>query len=467
MQPTNETLRARARVASDITREAEGIEWGAEDLASAVTTTRIIERCLMTPTPEPERWAKTRSDDVILEERLRQMGDDTLANLRELEKSGKTLDKMRRIVHSFMLPSIDDDFKGVSGRPSRVQQYLNIGEGCILKCKARNTWNRYAGPWKKTRAYLREAILADDREWCTKTLRDYPQYVQSVAGWVYATTHTASAVESHILGMRLAMRINNVTISDNFVTKAVREVTRRERSKATRRRAAITVDEVREILQKWGGSKDAVKRMIAICVGVGFQCLLRWADMSLVNMMGIYWYADGCVFCLPRRKNNQYKPELVALACTGAKGSLFKLFKAHCELVTGGKMPVDAVYAGSKQHVFRGIIKPAGAPGHTWQDKRVDALEMDSDRPITKSDYGKYLTRFRAALKQCCGLSKKAQKEFGIHSMRVGGDTWLFENGVPEEVRMRMGGWATAFSERTYIRTLVEERLRTCKAMSV
>ena len=306
MQPTNETLRARARVASDITHEAEGIEWGAEDLASAVTTTRIIERCLMTPTPEPERWAKTRSDDVILEERLRQMGDDTLANLRELEKSGKSLDKMRRIVHSFMLPSIDDDFKGVSGRPSKVQQYLDIGEGCILKCKARNTWNRYAGPWKKTRAYLREAILADGREWCTKTLRDYPQYVQSVAGWVYATTHTASAVESHILGMRLAMRINNVTISDDFVTKAVREVTRRERSKATHRRAAITVDEVREILQKWGGSKDAVKRMIAICVGVGFQCLLRWADMALVNMMGIYWYADGCVFCLPRRKNNQY-----------------------------------------------------------------------------------------------------------------------------------------------------------------
>jgi len=320
---------------------------------------------------------------------------------------------------------------------------------------------------RKVRAYLRSAILADGREWRTETLKKFPQYVHSVAGWAYATTNTASAVESHLLALHLALKINNIPLLDDFITKAVREVTRRERSKAPRRRAAITVDEVRAILRMWGTSKDAVKRMMAICVGVGFQCLLRWADMALVHLKGIFWYSDGCVFALPRRKNNQYKPELVALACTGAEGSLFKLFRAHCELVAGKPMPMNDICGDVSRHVFRGIRKPAGASGHTWQDKRIDALEMDSERPITRSDYGKYLVRFRAALKQCCGLTKEAQKQFGLHSMRVGGDTWLFDNGVPEEVRMRMGGWATAFSERTYIRTLVDERLRTCRAMSV
>ena len=64
-------------------------------------------------------------------------------------------------------------------------------------------------------------------------------------------------------------------------------------------------------------------------------------------------------------------------------------------------------------------------------------------------------------------MTRTAIKEFGMHSMRVGGDTWLFENNMPAAVRQRMGGWASAFSEKTYIRTLVAERLTTCKAMGI
>jgi hypothetical protein len=64
-------------------------------------------------------------------------------------------------------------------------------------------------------------------------------------------------------------------------------------------------------------------------------------------------------------------------------------------------------------------------------------------------------------------MTKQAVKEFGMHSMRVRGDTWLFENNMPASVRMRMDGWASAFSKKTYICTLVAERLATCKGMGI
>ena len=64
-------------------------------------------------------------------------------------------------------------------------------------------------------------------------------------------------------------------------------------------------------------------------------------------------------------------------------------------------------------------------------------------------------------------MTDEAIKEFGMHSMRVGGDTWLFDNGMTGAVRQRMGGWASAFSERTYIRTLVAEQIETYRGMGL
>ena len=84
---------------------------------------------------------------------------------------------------------------------------------------------------------------------------------------------------------------------------------------------------------------------------------------------------------------------------------------------------------------------------------------MDIERPIGRSTYAMYVVHFKYALEKVCSLSKKALKEFGMHSLRVGGDTWLFKANMPDDVRQRMGGWASAFSEQMYIRTLVDERL--------
>ena len=94
-------------------------------------------------------------------------------------------------------------------------------------------------------------------------------------------------------------------------------------------------------------------------------------------------------------------------------------------------------------------------------------LELKSELPIGRNTYAKYVVRFKYALKSVCGLTKQALKEFGMHSLRVGGDTWLFKANMPDDVRQRMGGWASAFSEKTYIRTLIDERLQVCKAMGI
>jgi hypothetical protein len=113
---------------------------------------------------------------------------------------------------------------------------------------------------------------------------------------------------------------------------------------------------------------------------------------------------------------------------------------------------------------FRGINHEGG---HSWNGKRKDVLEMESERPIGRKTYAKYVVRFRYALEVVCGLSEGALKEFSMHSLRVGGDTWLFKANMPDDVRQRMGGWASAFSEKTYIRTLVDEGLRVCKDMGI
>ena len=449
------------------------IAWDAEELESAAMSARLFEQALEADVTPEVTTKRTRSDDVVMEETLRKMGDMTLQHLRTLEESGAERERMLDTVKLFVLPTTAKAFTAVNGGRSAVAAYLDVGQTQKGKCRARNTWARYRGPMRKIRAYLRSAILADGRTWCKGTLVEYPQYIRSVAGWAYATTSTASAVESAVLALRLCLKYNDIRVEDDFMTKAVREVSKRERSKAAHRRAAITRDEVYMIMKQYRGANDGgVKRMIACVVGLAFQCLLRWADLALIHVQGIFWYPDGCVFALPRRKNAQHKPELVAFADTGKDGSLFKMFRAHCEQVAGRKMPREGRCTAADRFVFRDITKPAVTEkrprvGYTWKHKRMDVLEMESNRPIGRSAYKKYLVRFREALEDCCGMTEAAIKEFGMHSMRVGGDTWLFQNNMPQDVRQRMGGWASAFSEKTYIRTLVAERLETCKHMAI
>jgi hypothetical protein len=67
-------------------------------------------------------------------------------------------------------------------------------------------------------------------------------------------------------------------------------------------------------------------------------------------------------------------------------------------------------------------------------------------------------------LKQCCGIDGSNTREFGMHSLRSGGDTHLFKQGFSQEMRMDIGVWATNLVERGYLRQKIAEKLDMCKA---
>ena len=170
-----------------------------------------------------------------------------------------------------------------------------------------------------------------------------------------------------------------------------------------------------------------------------------------------------CV-CAAETQKKQHTPELVAFADRGGDESFFRVSRRHCAAVAEQEMPVKGIYEGVERFIFRGSTSIGG---HSWNGKRVDELELVSARPINRNTYHKYVVRFKYALQHVCKLSPKAIKEFGMHSLRVGDDTWLFKANFTGDVRQCMGDWASAFSEKMYIRTQINKRLEVCKAMGV
>ena len=60
--------------------------------------------------------------------------------------------------------------------------------------------------------------------------------------------------------------------------------------------------------------------------------------------------------------------------------------------------------------------------------------------------------QLRHAMREVVGLSKADAEEYGVSSLRSGGDTFLEQQGVPKEARMVAGHWATGSVEARYLR---------------
>ena len=71
------------------------------------------------------------------------------------------------------------------------------------------------------------------------------------------------------------------------------------------------------------------------------------------------------------------------------------------------------------------------------------------------------------AIRECCGMSKPQAAEYGLQSMRSGGDTWLYEKGASQAVRMAVGDWKTPGVEAGYLRIAVQQKLAAMKASGV
>ena len=104
---------------------------------------------------------------------------------------------------------------------------------------------------------------------------------------------------------------------------------------------------------------------------------------------------------------------------------------------------------------------------HTHLSKRVDEIVGSGERPMGREAYGGYLSRYRDALWMCCRMSKEAATTLGTQSARSGGDTWLFNNDVPANLRMEIGKWARPTVERGYLRIRSQQRLELVSAVGL
>ena len=117
-------------------------------------------------------------------------------------------------------------------------------------------------------------------------------------------------------------------------------------------------------------------------------------------------------------------------------------------------------------YVFRDVGIPPRAErgsGHSHFGFRKDVILGTGERPMTKLAYSHYLRRFRDALVDCCGYSRKLADDFGCQSLRSGGDSHLFFSGCDQTQRMIAGEWSTASVEAGYIRPRLQRHLRAMK----
>ena len=117
---------ARHNWAAEI-KGADIEQWSKKQLAEAVESARILKRVIMSNTPSAEKHKRTRSEDIRMEETLRAMGDETLARLRKLEKTGPEAEVLTEIVFKFFLSRKDQEIRAVDRGTSCIQKYLDIG----------------------------------------------------------------------------------------------------------------------------------------------------------------------------------------------------------------------------------------------------------------------------------------------------------------------------------------------------
>ena len=91
----------------------------------------------------------------------------------------------------------------------------------------------------------------------------------------------------------------------------------------------------------------------------------------------------------------------------------------------------------------------------------------DGARELDDTSYGYILKRSRLALAACCGYDEETSKSFGTHSWRRGGDSALFNAGVPQERRQLLGMWKTPTVELGYVGYTARQHMAWSKSSAV
>ena len=485
-QSTMSTASARPVVASAVTRSHTSMAASNHTINNTLTTlpaptsttassvvasagARAAGRAALSGAPK--RRKRSRDEEVLLVEKLRVLGDAASDRVRKVRAESREAAIAREDVSRFRIPGgsfVDPE------RPLACDKWLERGADLLVEWRAFSTWRTYGGYIDDTLAWLRRNVEDSGMVWHAKTLRDEPRFFSAYAVYLLHTTSTITAVEKPIQALRLAMRVNGIKVQDDLLTSVVREVNRRRRSKSVRKRPGLLFSEVTAINIGWGHPSQSMgRRTIALAMCIAFVALLRFSDLAVIHIHGIYFCPEGVMICLPRRKNNQHGvPSYIPVADTeivDAKGkacSLVARLRLYITDLTGVTPPDEGFMEcpASKGFLFRRVTK---VDEYTHYSKRTDEVSGSGCRPMSRAAYAGYLSRYRDALVACCRMSRRAADAYGTQSARSGGDTHLFDNGVSSDLRMEIGEWATPLVERGYLRIRVQKKLELMRTVGL
>lgn len=251
---------------------------------------------------------------------------------------------------------------------------------------------------------------------------------------------------------------------------ALRKALRLRDSAAADSTMNLRPEAAKKIVREWGFAVSALtrpgrkrrrlsvyryRRWVALLCGLGVAVLGRWDDLSWLQVNSVFFAREGALrcfsVCLTHRKNVQLNtPEWVTVVEDPVdRHCVYRLVVAMFEEEFGLVVDTEAFSWEPPQDFRRRFLFPQFAVQHCW---KRELYNPDMVWFAGRGKYFQFLTQFKNALREVLGFDKATVRQYGLSSLRSGGDTWLEALGVSKESRMLVGHWATGAVEARYVR---------------
>ena len=341
---------------------------------------------------------------------------------------------------------------------------------------AASTWDKYTTEWKRAWKWCCRQITGKQHP----TVRDL--YVRPAVLYAYLTMVCTTSEGTGPLGralnaITLAFRLHGLpSRRGDAQIQRLLKANKRINGVVKRKKAAISVQEVEEILRKWGTANNPLwKRCVAVAIGLMFRLMLRYNDLAQVMVGSVLFYGHGALVGIATRKNNQSsQPYWLPLTDTSSSVSVFKLLR-QVLLARGFILPgrdgetiplTEARYFWPLIRAERSVCKRGQTKRKTVRETRWPLIEGMQGQGV-HNGYITFSRLFKRAVKECLGYPDAVVAEYASHSMRRGGDTYLANSGLSKEIRMVLGCWKTPEVESGYRALSAAQRLALTAKMAI
>ena len=228
--------------------------------------------------------------------------------------------------------------------------------------------------------------------------------------------------------------------------------------------------EAQSIIREWGFAVSArtrpghkrrrlsvycYRRWVALLCGLGIAVLGRWDDLSWLQANSVTFAREGelrCFsVCFTHRKNVQLNtPEWVTVVeAPGDRHCVYRLMVAVFGEAFDLVVDTDAASWSPPPDFRRRFLFPQFAVQYCW---RRYLYNPNMVWGVNRAKYYQFLKQFKHALREVLRFDEPTVRQYGLSSLRSGGDTWLESLGVSKESRMLVGHWATGAVESRYVR---------------